>query len=147
MRSPYQLLPVLHALQVLLLPLLGLVLLLQERLDGFILSVEVAHVLQDTHSVSHTHRRTHDGNTRSGSDTHGHQVFHHIHVRQRVDLRHFAGVAVDFVQTRQRVSAVDVHGARSTDSCRPDRNRIRTETHQNEFKRDGLPPHPLCRSV
>lgn len=94
-----------------------------------------------THTASH---KPTDGQTetRVRSDTHGHQVFHHIHVRQRVDLRHFVGVAVDFVQTRQRVSTVDVHGARATDSCGPDRNRIRPETQQNRFKHNPLVSSP-----
>lgn len=42
----YQLLPVLHRLQVLLLPFLGLILLLQVGFDGLVLGVEVTHVLQ-----------------------------------------------------------------------------------------------------
>lgn len=42
----YQFLSVLHGLQVLLLPFLGLVLLLQVGLNGLVLGIEVTHVLQ-----------------------------------------------------------------------------------------------------
>lgn len=49
----YQFLPVVHRLQVLLLPFLGLVLLLQVGLDGLVLCVEVTHVLQNNKCVSH----------------------------------------------------------------------------------------------
>lgn len=42
----YQFLSVLHGLQVLLLPFVGLILLLQVGLDGLVLGVEVTHVLQ-----------------------------------------------------------------------------------------------------
>lgn len=42
----YQFLSVLHRLQVLLLPFLGLVLLLQVGLNGLVLGIEVTHVLQ-----------------------------------------------------------------------------------------------------
>lgn len=45
-RGVYQFLPVLHRLQVLLLPFLWLVLLLQVGLDRLVLGIEVTHVLQ-----------------------------------------------------------------------------------------------------
>lgn len=51
----YQLLPVLHRLQVLLLPFLGLILLLQVGFDGLVLGVEVTHVLQ---TQCYTHEST-----------------------------------------------------------------------------------------
>lgn len=124
MRLRYQFLSVLDALQVLLLPLFGLVLLLQVRLDGLVLRVEVAHVLRRQTVFTQTHRRT--KTRRLLSDTHRHQVFDHVHVRQRIDLRHLAGVSVDFVQTRQRVSAVDIHRTRPADPC--GQNRLRPET-------------------
>lgn len=41
----YQLLSVLHRLEILLLPFLTLILLLQVGLDGFVLCIEVAHIL------------------------------------------------------------------------------------------------------
>lgn len=97
-RLLYQFLSVLDALQVLLLTLFRLVLLLQVRLDGFILSVEVAHVLQEKERV-HANLQPED-TPQLWSDTHGHKIFHHIHVGQRVNLRHLAGVDIDFVQTR-----------------------------------------------
>lgn len=41
----YQLLSVLNGLEILLLPFLTLILLLQVGLDGFVLCIEVAHIL------------------------------------------------------------------------------------------------------
>lgn len=73
---------------------------------------------------AHTHRSTASDAHRLG--THRHQVLDHIHVRQRVDLGHPAGVTVDLVQTRQRVSTADIHRTRPADSCR--QNRLRAQT-------------------
>lgn len=41
----YQFLPVLHRLEILLLPFLSVILLFQVGLDGFVLCIEVAHIL------------------------------------------------------------------------------------------------------
>lgn len=45
----------------------------------------------------------------------GHQVLHHVHVRQRVDLGGLAAL-VDVAQASQGVLAVDVHRAAATDA-------------------------------
>lgn len=47
--------------------------------------------------------------------TYRHQIFHHIHVWERVDFGRFACVGVNFVQTRQGVASVNVHGTRAAD--------------------------------
>jgi len=60
MRTNDQLLTIFYRLQILLLALLGFVLLLQIRFNGFVLSVEVAQV--------------------------GNKILYHIHMRKRVDF-------------------------------------------------------------
>ena len=87
--------PILPALEVFGLPL-GLALgVLQPRLDGAVLLVEVAHVRN--------------------------KVLDNIHVREGVDFRGLAGrvagsLGLDVAQTGQGVGAVDVHGARAADA-------------------------------
>lgn len=49
--------------------------------------------------------------------THGYQVLHHIHMRQRVDLGWFAGVGVNLVETGKCIPSVNVHRTRSTNTC------------------------------
>ena len=44
----------------------------------------------------------------------GHQVLDHRHVRQRVDLDVASGLVLDRADARQRVDAIDVHRARTT---------------------------------
>jgi len=63
---------------------------LEERLDRLVLGVEVGHVW--------------------------HQIFDHVHVRQRVDLRGLGQIVVDAAQAGQSVCAVDVHGARAANA-------------------------------
>lgn len=45
----------------------------------------------------------------------GHEILHHEHVRQRVDLSGLRGL-VDVAQTSQGVFTIDVHGATATDT-------------------------------
>lgn len=45
-----------------------------------------------------------------------HEVLHDVHVRERVYLRRLSGVAVDALQTRERVRAVDVHRTGAADA-------------------------------
>ena len=45
----------------------------------------------------------------------GHQVLDDLHVRQRIDLYHALDV-LDSLQARERVRAVDIHGARPADA-------------------------------
>jgi hypothetical protein len=64
---------------------------LQPGFNGAILLVEIAHVR--------------------------HQVLHHVHVRQGIDLGGLGEVlAVDVGKTRQRIGAVDIHGATAANS-------------------------------
>lgn len=42
--------------------------------------------------------------------TYRHQIFHDIHVWQRVDFNGFVVVCVDFVKASQSVASVYVHG-------------------------------------
>mmetsp|Transcript_10638 Transcript_10638/g.30389 ORF Transcript_10638/g.30389 Transcript_10638/m.30389 type:complete len:202 (-) Transcript_10638:58-663(-) len=85
-----QLGPILLGLQVLGLPFLLFTFGLQPRFDGAVLLVEVAKVWD--------------------------QILDDVHMRQRVDLRCRLGVVIDVRQACQRVAAVDVHGAGSTDA-------------------------------
>lgn len=55
----YQFLPVLHRLEILLLSFLSSILLFQVGLDGFVLRIEVAHILVEIIQVG-THNRHHD---------------------------------------------------------------------------------------
>lgn len=109
----YQLLSVLHRLEILLLPFLSLILLLQVGLDGFVLCIEVAHILQRKQTGEVLHPLFHSDLKRNtlldGRSTYGHQIFDHIHVWQGVDFGRFACVGVNFVQTGQCVASINVH--------------------------------------
>lgn len=138
----YQLLSVLNGLVILLLPLLTLILLLQVGLDGFVLCVEVAHILTGVqtrettqhistlckwnivfstwvlHILLHSDLLWPKKCLLGGHSTYGHKIFDHIHVWQRVDFGRFARVGVNFVQTGQCVAPVYVHCTWATDTWR-----------------------------
>lgn len=56
--------------------------------------------------------------------TYRHEVFHHIHVREWIDLGDLVEVGVDPLGTSQSVRPVDVHGARATNACGRQRQRF-----------------------
>lgn len=138
----YQLLSVLHRLEILLLPFLTLILLLQVGLDGFVLCIEVAHILvgdqtrETTQHISTLCKWNIVFSTwvlhillqsdllwpkkylLDGHSTYGHEIFDHIHVWQRVDFGRFACVGVNFVQTGQCVAPVYVHCTWAADTWR-----------------------------
>jgi len=63
---------------------------LQVRLDGLVLFVELGHVR--------------------------HKVLHNIHVREGVDPAVLARISLDAAKTSESVDTINVHGARSTDT-------------------------------
>jgi hypothetical protein len=68
----YQFFTILGTLKELLLAQLGLIFTLQPRLDGFVLSIKVAHV--------------------------GHQILDNIHVRKRVNLCGLVHIGINFAK-------------------------------------------------